>query len=389
MALYYACLGVFGGTSQLLAGVIVEASSGLDGQFFFFILDAYTLLFALAIVLALMSLLFLRRVRTDSKVTVEEFAGLFLHGNPFQAMTSLIGYHFAKDESALVTVTERLGQTRSPLTVEELLQLLSDPRFNIRFEAIISIARTRPHPRLTQALIDVFNGTELALSNVAAWALGRSGDPQAIPALRLGLDSNFHSVRVSSARALGRLHDTSIIPLLRERLPHETDKGLQMAYASALGNLAAREATPELLTLLATMQNEGARRELALSLARLVGEEGRFILLMREAHSDLGTVTARTVTAFKRRISKSSEIDPHLLMILEEAAAALARDQFATGAAQLTQAIALLPAETYEAHHLLILQECAKHLEPAPTKPAEAYLLLLLHTLEVGGNTKK
>lgn len=388
MALYYACAGVFGGTSQLLAGLMVQASSGLSGQFLIFTLDAYTLLFTVTIILAIISLLFLRRVRTDSEVTVEEFAGLFLHGNPFQAMTSLVGYHFARDESALVAITERLGQTRSPLNVEELLQVLADPRFNVRFEAIISIARTRPHPRLTQALIDVFNGTELALSNIAAWALGRSGDKTAIPALRAGLDSDFYSVRASSARALGRLGDTSISPLLRERLPHETDKGLQMAYASALGNLVATEAVVELLMVLAITQNEGARRELALSLARLGGDEGHFIQLMREAGTDIGTTTSRTVSVFKKKVNKTGKTDPHLLALLESAADALARNNLPVGAAHLAQVIALLPAEAYEPHSLTILQESAKHLEPFTAEQTE-YLLLVLHTLEVGWNVKR
>ena len=89
---------------------------------------------------------------------------------------------------------------------------LGDPRFNVRYEAIISIARTPSHPRLTSALIEILNGTELSLSNVSAWALGRIGDPEAVAALRDRLDSDYRSVQAHCARALGTLKDEVVRP---------------------------------------------------------------------------------------------------------------------------------------------------------------------------------
>ena len=80
-----------------------------------------------------------------------EFAGIFLRGNPFLAMTSMIRFHLARDEHATVLSTERLGQAKSPLSVDELLEALEDPRFNVRFEAVISIGRMPPDPRLNSS----------------------------------------------------------------------------------------------------------------------------------------------------------------------------------------------------------------------------------------------
>jgi HEAT repeat protein len=73
--------------------------------------------------------------------------------------------------------------------VEELLESLVDPRLAVRMEAVIAISHTKPDPRLTEALTNVLSGTELASSVVAAWSLGRLGDPSAIAALRGSLDS--------------------------------------------------------------------------------------------------------------------------------------------------------------------------------------------------------
>ena len=302
MALYYAWIGLVGGLSQLVGGWILSYSVGFTGQWLGMAVDPYTPLFVLGFVLTIVTIVLFKGIRADNVFGVGEFAGMFFRGNPFLAVGALVRYYMARDERATVSVTERMGQAKSPLAVDELLETIQDPRFNVRFEAIISIARMPPDVRLTQALIDVVKGTELALQAVAIWALGRIGDMRALEPLRRALDSNYLSIRAHSARALGALHDITVVPLLLERLAHEQDKGLQMAYASALGNMHAAEAVPALLLLLHNTTNEGARLELALSIARIIGDEHYFIQLVRQTRSDMGTAVAQALNTFKRRL---------------------------------------------------------------------------------------
>jgi Na+/melibiose symporter-like transporter len=386
MALYSAWVGVVSGVSQLLGGQIIQLASGISGRFLIFTLDPYTGLFILGIILPIAGNLVLRKVRADTEVRVEEFAGLFLRGNPILAMTSLVEYHlWAKDEKAVIHITERLGQTKSPLTVEELLDALADPRFNVRFEAMISIARTRQDPRLTQALISILNGTELALSVVAAWALGRIGDPAAREALRAGIDSEYRSIQAHCARALGTLGDYEIAPLLLERLEHESDKGVQMAYASALGKLKAEEGVSQLLSLLKKMENEGARMELALSLARLVGDESPFIRVAREARVDMGTAMSQAVITFKKTIGKDW-LDGELLSVINDCADRFARDDMDQGIILLSRFIELLPSDRFNETSATILRECASRMAECGSARLE-YILLALHVIERGQQT--
>lgn len=383
MALYYALIGIIGGTSQLAGGQLLQLSANVSGQFFFFPLDSYTILFILGFTLPILSILLLRGVRADTGVTVGQFAGLFLKGNPFLAITSLIGYHLAQDERTVVSMTERLGQTRSRLTVDELLEALADPRFNVRFEAIISIARTRPDPRLTEALLNILNGSELALSVIAAWALGRIGDRCAVEPLRKGLDSEYRSIQAHSARALGTLGDREIVPALLERLECETDKGLQMAYASTLGKLEANDATDQILHLLKITENEGARMSLALALVRIVGDEGHFIRLFRQARDDTGTTTSQAVTALKRKIAKSYHDNHALLTTMNDCGETLARDDLTQGARLMSRFIRLLPLDRFEPSCRLILRDCAACLEESEPIRLE-YILLALYVMAEG-----
>lgn len=382
MAVYYAAVGVMGGASQLIGGTLLDAFSGISGQFIFITLDRFTPLMLAGFVLPGLSLLIFRRVRADSQFTAGEYAGMFMQGNPVLALESLVRFYRARDERSMVAMTERLGLTHSPLTVEELLEALADPRFNVRYEAIISMARTQPHPRLTQALMNILVGTELSLSNVAAWALGRIGDPSAIPILRAGLDSDYHSVRMHCARALGTLKAQEVTGLLHERLQTETDKGLQMAYAAALGNLQATEAIDTLHTLLRHTTNEGARMELALSLARIIGQENLFINLLRHMRSDPGTTMAQGLIQVRRQLTRSAS--PDLLAALQSTSDTFAAEDLVAGSAQLAPCLQMITSdECFDAIAYQMLQACAEDLTVYGAQRLEV-LVLVLYVLQVG-----
>jgi MFS family permease len=382
MALHYAWIGTIGGLSQLVGGYILDFSARLGGEWFGVAVDPYTPLFLLGFVLTIATTLLLLGMRADNVFGVGEFAGMFFRGNPFQAVTALVRYYMARDERATVSVTEWLGEAKSPLAVDELLETLKDPRFNVRFEAIVSIARMPPDPRLTAALVEVFEGTELALKAVAAWALGRQGGPGAAEALRAGLDVPYASIRAHSARALGALHDRAMISELLRRLAVEEDRGLQMAYASALGNMQAEEAIDPLLDLLQRMANPGARLELALSLARIVGDEHVFVGLLRQMRADLDTTVAQGVGELRRHVARARIVSPETLAALQDATDDFARGHRVTGVERLCAGLRGLPPGALRGPGALLLPELIRALEVSGPEHME-YLVLVMHILQV------
>ncbi len=382
MALYYAFIGVVGGLGQLYGGRLLDRFADLSGQFLFLPVDAYSVLFIIAAVLPMLSTLLLRGVHTESTVGVAKFAGFFIRGNPFRAAESLIRYHWARDERATVSVTERLGQSRSPLTVDELLEALDDPRFYVRFEAIVSIARRESDPRLTEALVEVLNSKEPALSVIAAWALGRIGAQDALPDLREGLDAEYRSIRAHCARSLGSMGDVESVPLLLERMRSEENEDLSVAFGSALGALNAWQATPDLLELLYVNQNEDGRLELALALARLIGNEHHFIHLWRGMRTEPGTVASQAISTAKRMVGRVVN-DQALMDTMEDCAEVLARDELEQGAASISRMIPMLPVDTAGETVALILAECALRLDEFGDGRRE-YLLLALHAMDEG-----
>jgi len=391
MALYFAWIGVLGGISQLAGGRILDLTANFSGSWGPLTLDPYTPLFFSGILLMALSLPIARRMKADNDYGLGQFAGIFLRGNPFMAMGSLIRYQVARSEQDAVLSTERLAEAKSLLTVDELLDALHDPRFQVRVEAVISIARMPSDPRLISALGEILHGTELALSTMAAWALGRIGNADAIPTLEAALDSPYHSIRAHSARALGKLSAHALIPMLHSRLQAETDTGLQMAYASALGNLQGKEAVDDLLQLLYKTSNPKARVELALALARLVGDEHRFIQLVRAARADLGTGMAQALTAIKKKFDRvTPKIDENRLSF-DECVTDFARNQISEGISALVLLLPTVPEEHFDETSRRILAECALRLAEFTEEHAEEthveYLLLALHVLDIGWHT--
>ncbi|MCC7361989.1 MAG: MFS transporter [Anaerolineales bacterium] len=383
MAVNYAWMGAVGGLSTLLGGRLLDLTAGVHGQFWIFTIDPYTLLFVIGLLLPAIAVVLIQAIRTDSRFGVSEFAGMFFHGNPLMAAESLIRYGRARDERAVVSVTERLGQAKSRLIVEELLEALADPRFNVRFEAVLALARMPADARVLAALTEILAGEEPAMSVIAAWALGRVGDPRALPALQAALDAPYRSVQAHSARALGTLEDTASAAHLLERFQTQTDHGLRMAYASALGKLRVTAAVGPLLDFLRTRHDPSARRELALGLARLLGDEQYFIALWRATHGETGTGLAQAVSALLRPLQRA-----HVLPAAENdwrpqwtaCADAFARGQLDEGAAQLRALLEQMPLDAFTLAGQAVLREVAARLAECGAVRLE-YLLLALHAL--------
>jgi MFS family permease len=384
MAVYYAWIGLVGGSSRLISGALLDRFAGLSRQVGFIQIDAYTILFVAGIVLPLVSLFIFRSVRADGPVSLSEFAGKFVHGNFFVAVESIIRYQLARDEETTVTATERLGQAQSPLTVEELLETLDDPRFNVRFEAIISIARHGPDDRLIDALAKVLHQSEPALGVVAAWALGRLGDPQALEILREGLDAPYRSIRAHCARALGTLGDASVAPMLMKTLEAETDMGLLTAYSSALGKLQVSASLPKLLALLARCPDIEMQRTIALAISRIIGDEHNFIQLLRQVGSaDPGTAIAQAILVLKDELGDFDEDETVLMDLFDKTSEVFAQSDLLQGMVHLQEMLTTLPKEGFDEVCSTILSDCHTQMDQYGAERLE-YVVLALHTMKVG-----
>ncbi len=378
MAVNYAWMGVVGGAAPLLAGWALDQLKDLAGTWGPFVLDQYSLLWAANAILAALTILWVAKIRVTGEIGVGRFTGLFLHGNPLLAAEALIRHSLAMEEKTRLSTTEMMGRAKSPLHIEELIQSLHDPSFNVRHEAIVALAHMSPEERATAALVEVLQGRQPDLAVAAAWALGRLGDRRALESLRAALDGDFPMVRAAAARALGTLHDEEAAPLLLDRLRTMPQAPLRTAYAAALGNLRYREAAGEILRLM--REPSDAAEELALALARLVGGERHFIRLWRSMRTGLEAPAAQAAQGWRRALRRRRPGAADLERLVAQVERDFLDERPDQGAGHLQELLTRLAAESLPPPLPEILRGCAEMLAEHGPAYREA-LLLSMHII--------
>jgi len=377
MALFFAWWGITSGTGPLLAGQIVTLSQNIQGQWLIFNLDPYTPLFILGFLVVGIGFLTISQLRPDDATPFTRFTGMFLRGNMVRALESLIQYNFAGDETTRLETTERMGDARSPLSNNELIEALNDPSFNVRYQAVNSIGRMPPDRELVDALLEKLSEEPSELSFVVTRSLGRLGDTRAIEPLRAYLFSGYHLLEANAARALAMLGDRDSIPHLLEKLRQEPSPTLRVAYATALGKLGAVEAISDLFALLHHLDTEAQRGEVGLALARIVGNERYYMQQWRAVRSNPSTATAQAILALQKLTS-----NPEFTNATETCTAYFAQGDLQQGAAALKEILSDLPTDSLDKTLVCILNECVGGLAEFGD-PRTEFILLSLYTLDI------
>jgi HEAT repeat protein len=126
----------------------------------------------------------------------------------------------------------KLQQKRN---IDGLIKALSYKDSDVRFAAAFAVGRIGD-PRAIPPLTTALNDENLNVREAAAIALGEIGDPQAIPALITALNDKDSNVRRLAVRALGEIGDPQAIPPLITAL-NDQNQDVRKAAAGALDTL--------------------------------------------------------------------------------------------------------------------------------------------------------
>ena len=375
-AIFSATMGLVGGLAPIAAGRILDACEGMSGAWLSIPVHPYTLFFLAGALCLAAGAVAMGRVRRDGDVATGRFVLMFLQGNPVRAIWSSVQWYRASRETDRVVTAENLGTSRSSLNEEELLEALSDPSFNVRYEAIISIARTRPSPRLVAALVAILEGEEAELSVAAAWALSRMNAQEGIAPLRRAMSSRYPLLRARSARALAMLGDREVVPEMLSRFQQGREEE-RIAFAAALGALQATEATADLLAYLQTIDNATLRTDLLMALARLIDQERRFLRLWRNSSTNFGSAASQTLATIRKRAARPDGLNGTLDRAFDAAARAIEKEDVPAAAEAVAALIRALALPGRESPTGAILDVCCQELESRPNRRKQLILLAL------------
>lgn len=139
------------------------------------------------------------------------------------------------------------------MNIQQITDLLKDGNVLERLMAVRAAAQTQEQELVSLLLSHLQKEKSPGVRRAVAEALGKLGDPRAVPALIEVLKHDNKKVRRAAAEALGIIGSREAVPALIQALGINRgwrDAGVPEAAAEALGKLGAPEAVPALVEAL-------------------------------------------------------------------------------------------------------------------------------------------
>ncbi len=137
------------------------------------------------------------------------------------------------------------GKTGDKRFVIPLIVSIANETGDVKKEGIVALGKLGDPKAIPALCIALLEDKNNSIRATAAEALGQIGDPKVADALRKALlEDKIRNVRLKSAEALGKIGSKKAIQPLNKRLNSETDKAVKKAISNALLALGAEEKVP-------------------------------------------------------------------------------------------------------------------------------------------------
>lgn len=332
MTLAYMTDGIIGGGVTFLAGWLLEYLGSNTIVLSGITLGNFETLFALGIVMVVVSAITFAMLKEEGATGVRDFLGQFGRGSPLSALWSIHRYGALTSEERRRDLAYGFGKTRSALVKEELIAALSDPSFDVRHEAIQSLGHLPPSLPVVRALESMLAYDGLVeLQYAALTSLGRIRATASGDRIARFLEDPNTLLRARAARSLGDIRDKRFLPRIRVMLVDDAEIDGRLAAVSALGKFRDHQSIDGLLAIYrelaaddSNMVDEPRSKVVLLALAKILDWEESFSREWRHEEKVLGYrlpgLFSRLSDSLRKRSTEEASQQSRLLM---QAAAAL------------------------------------------------------------------
>jgi len=144
---------------------------------------------------------------------------------------------YSSDPSERIQAARAFCEIEDRRAIDRLLAFLVDDCPLLRVSAAYALGRNQSNKAIPILISQLEQDWNDYVRKGIVWALGTSGDRQALPVLQRALQFDTVAVRLWTASALGQLGDPSAIDLLSEKLIHDPVAAVRSNCAWALGKL--------------------------------------------------------------------------------------------------------------------------------------------------------
>ncbi len=274
-------VGISTAIAAITGGFMAQRLGGLNIPFLHLNILSIHSVFIASTILYIFPLYFLRRVVEHGEKTAGYLIKQIRTLQPFRVVVNLTLLSQNLSEKRRAKAVKALGEAKSRLAVDRLIEALSDPNLEVRQEAAWALGRIGDLQSV-EVLLEKLRDKNTKVQPQTAWALGEIGSKKAVPHLIENLSSSDIYFKSSVIRALGKIGDREAIEPLGKLLKESGEEIIIADAAWALSKLGSHQALEDMLRVYAKMKCSTAASEVLIAMGDLLGKPGRFYLSLSE-----------------------------------------------------------------------------------------------------------
>ena len=273
-------LGIYYNLISGIAGIIGSLSGGLLLDIFTRTIlpgGAYRLFFSIPLIILFLILFLMLRLEEAGSYSIRDTLNIIFSPRDLRAVSLLKKLDRSNLVSEEVQVIQEIGDSQSSVPVDDLLQKLKSPRFEVRNNALRALERLPLTETVIKALISEVKNHHFTTAYTAARILGDKKVAKARNILRKALHSEDYLLQAKAAVALAQMGDRESIPIMEDLLKASSNPLLIIHCSYSLDLLKSYHSIPVLLeTLKGKDPPPFLRDEVILSISGILGMEKWF-----------------------------------------------------------------------------------------------------------------
>lgn len=229
----------------------------------------------------ILPIFFLPTISDLKQTSPGELLNQVSRGNLLGYLYSALSFRWSWDETNRARAMRKMGQSRSPMALEQLIQALDDANPEVRRQAAQGLGEAKATQAIDH-LIEELQDEESDIRTDAIEALGKIGDHTVIDHLIEALDDNDTRIQISAIRALAEMGSDEARELLFWKFADTFDRTTFPTLADVLGAKRDMRMVRPTLERLQHFRSPAIRLQLLNSVCRALGARRQFYQLVSQ-----------------------------------------------------------------------------------------------------------
>ena len=272
--LYFLTLGFGGTVGSLLGGVFLDMlqQHGPTST-----LGPFRIFFGVMAMFLIITMLFNARLERRGANSLASTMGVIFSLRDLRAIGLLHQLDHTSSEQEETRVLSELGESHSPVALEELRLRLGSPSFTVRSEALHALERVPVDAATEAQLVEHVSTGEFTTANLAARVIGKQRLQSGSGALREALFSEDYSLAAAAMLALAELDERKAMQNIEVVARVSTNPLILIHACEAFRVFGSSSGIPVMLDLLRRDQAPiFVRDEVVISISAIIKLEGWF-----------------------------------------------------------------------------------------------------------------